>query len=163
MVQNAPGWALPPAISQRPEVSIACGEAPWLVQLCRTVDARLEEPFALAGTCMPTRAGVPSKPWAPLPPSGVLAAPQTWGPTGTQLLRGDISLLSRLGGGCPRVLLAIWRVPQSQEASPQRAVSWNAVAPQREQLGCCCPPVTPHAFSSSCFSVSGKLSTSKPK
>ncbi|XP_015492160.1 acyl-coenzyme A thioesterase 11 isoform X1 [Parus major] len=54
---------------------------------------------------------------------------------------------------CPRVLLAIWHVPQSQEALPQWAVSWNAVAPQREPLGGCCPPVTPHAFLFLFFSV----------
>lgn len=163
MVQNAPGWTLPPAISQYPKVSVARGEAPWLVQLCRTVDARLEELFALAGACMPTWAGGAKQPRAPLHPSGVLAAPQTGGPTCMQLLRGDISLLSRLGGGCPRVLLAIWHVPQPQEALPQRAVSRSVMALQWEPRGGCCPPVTPQTFSSSCFSASGKLSTSKPK
>lgn len=61
------------------------------------------------------------------------------GPTCTELLRGDISLLSRLRGGCPRVLLAIWHVPQSQEALPQWAVSRNAVASLRELLGGCFP------------------------
>lgn len=163
MVPNAPGWTLPPAISQHPKLSIACGEAPWLIQLCRTVDAKLEEPFAVAGMCMPAWAGVPSKPRAPLQSSGVLAAPQTWGPTCTQLLRGDISLLSRLRGGCPCVLLAIWHVPQSQEALPQRAVSWNAVAPPRELFGGCCPPVTSHTFLLFLFFSVGQVVNIKAK
>lgn len=163
MVQNAPGWTLPPAISQYPKVSVARGEAPWLVQLSRTVVQGWRSRLLWQEHACPHGQGVPSSLGHLCTPQVSWQHPRLGGPTCMQLLRGDISLLSHLGGGCPRVLLAIWHVPQPQEALPQRAVSRSVMALQWEPRGGCCPPVTPQTFSSSCFSASGKLSTSKPK
>lgn len=115
----------------------ACGDTPWVPPLCRTAHARLEEPFALAGVCMPAWRRVLSKPRALLSPSGVPAAPQTWGPVCTQMLR--VTSQHRAGhpwaaamGGwlspCPAGCPGMPHCPR--QLLPQRAVSRNAAAPR---------------------------------
>lgn len=73
-----------PCLLPSPSISIACGETLWLVQLWM----QCWRSCLLWQECACSRGeGVPSKSRAPLHPSGVLAVPQTWRPTCTQLLR----------------------------------------------------------------------------
>lgn len=133
MVQNTPGWTLLPCPSiprypllvgrplAGPAVQDSGCKAGGAVCSGRNVHARMDR-----GTKQTSGTSAP------------LGCPGSTPDLGTHLHRGAaqgyISLLSRLRGGCPCVLLSIWHVPQSQEAFPQRAVSWNAVAPPRELL-----------------------------